>query len=161
MLTRSAATSVPVAEPVQEFTPEAPEAPGASVVAPAVIIPIVGSAAIAVLVILLIRRRNKKRAKKKVESKDEPMHGMFILRSKLARLRNLLDTTYSPIAAIAGNRDITVTNPLNVTPPRGDRMNIPRDSLVIGTEIGKGSYGRVYLGVGFMTRVRHVLTISL
>jgi hypothetical protein len=126
-------TSVPVAEPVQEFTPEAPEAPeapGASVVAPAVIIPIVGSAAIAVLVILLIRRRNKKRAKKNVESKDESMH----------------DTTYSPIAAIAGKRDITVTNPLNVTPPRGDRMNIPRDSLVIGTEIGKGSYGRVYLG---------------
>eukprot|EP00029_Vermamoeba_vermiformis_P001486 TRINITY_DN1165_c0_g1_i1.p2 TRINITY_DN1165_c0_g1~~TRINITY_DN1165_c0_g1_i1.p2 ORF type:complete len:303 (+),score=61.02 TRINITY_DN1165_c0_g1_i1:1883-2791(+) len=40
---------------------------------------------------------------------------------------------------------MTVKNPIN-TSSKGDRMNISRDNLVIGKEIGKGSYGRVHLG---------------
>lgn len=138
----SVPTPTPTSTPTLEPTPES--GPDASVIAPAVVIPVIGSAAIAVLVVLLIKR--KKNAKKRVESHNEP--GTFGLnRCKVRVVNPSLDTNYSPIGII-GQREMTVKNPIN-TSSKGDRMNISRDNLVIGKEIGKGSYGRVHLGVSF------------
>ncbi len=95
----------------------------ASVLVPAIVVPVVVVAAGLIILLVLLRRRKKR--------KGSLLHGK-------SRVEIAMGTYTSAYKSTRSN--------LQISESIDDRLKIPYKSLVFKKEIGAGSYGKVYVG---------------
>lgn len=159
----------PIAPPIAPKENATTPAPGADVIAPAVVVPTVAAGLAIFLGVYFGKKKQAEKAQKNgKDSEDvESNTGTSVAMTGSANATGVAPSAYGTVPSNISNArasgqynslpeglkgdesDVGASdiNPIGINPAEIDkRMHIPYKSLVFTKEIGAGSYGKVFLG---------------